>query len=399
MKQITILLSSLFLALLFNACASKPILKQYVPEGKDNTVHTKTKAAKNDPFVQEKPAQSSTKEQKKLLKKAGKKDKAYLIPIYYALQEREYNNALSQIESLDYTYPNNEDLYYLEGLAYLKKNHLSKALNSFNKCIAINQNRGDAIFYKSFVLKKLDRFGAALSAINKAINIDDTPSLLVYQESLSNKGNNWTEEGREAILYFTRATIYKSLMQYDIALDDINKAISISPKEDYYYYGLKGQIYFITQEYSVAYKNLQKAISINSNEWGPWNLMGTIDLYSGKHYQAIKHFKKADELNFESSDSSTNLGLAYWLAGERNMALESMGAAIVKKPNADLYFHLANFHHIMKNKAQAGIFFKKAQQLEPNILSVRTNLSKMPPQDSPLYAFYKEEIKAAKKYN
>jgi hypothetical protein len=39
MKQLTILLSSLFLALLFNACASKPILKQYVPNEKVKTVY------------------------------------------------------------------------------------------------------------------------------------------------------------------------------------------------------------------------------------------------------------------------------------------------------------------------------------------------------------------------
>lgn len=398
MKHITILLSSLFLAFLFNACASKPVLKQYNPEGKNNTVYADTEKAKYVKVVQKKPDQRSNTEQKKLLKKAGKKDKEYLIPIYTALQEMEYNNALSQIESLDYTYPNDEDLYYLKGIAYLRKNHLSKALNSFNKSISINTNRGDAFFYKSLVLKKLERLGAALGAINKAITIEDTPSLLANQESLSYKSSGWTEEGREATLYFMRASVYKSLMDYDTALGDINRAISISPKENGSYYRLKGEIYFLKQEFNVAYKDLQKAVTINSGDWASWNLMGQIDLYSDKYYQAINHFKKAAKLNHESSISTTNLGLAYWLAEERDLALESMGAAIAKQPNAHLYFHLAYFHHVMNNKSQARIFFKKAKQLEPNILSKRLKLSKAPPQDSNLFAFFKKEIDTAKKY-
>lgn len=396
MKQITIILSSLLLCI--NACASKPVLKQYNPEGKNNTTYAKTEHTKNDNIVLNALYQRSFKEQERLLKKAGQKDKDYLIPIYIALQEKEYNNALSLIESLDYTYPNDDDLHYLKGIVYLKKNHLEKALNSFNKSISINNNRGDALFYKSLVLKNLERLGAALAAINKAINIKATPSLLAYQENLSSKSSDWTEDGREATLYLLRALIYKLLMDYDTALGDVNKAISINPKDNDLYYRLKAEIYFIKQDFNVAYKNIQKAVTINSDDWSSWNLMGQIDLYSGKYYQAIKHFKKSNELNPESSISSTNLGLAYWLAEERDMALESMGAGIASKPNAHLYFHLAYFHHVMNNEIQARIFFKKAQQLEPDILNKRLKLSKAPPQDSHLFIFYQNEINTAEKY-
>lgn len=403
-KLCNLLLVFLTILLFLNSCASKPKLNPYNPKGKDNTVYVDKEKEKYNPVLQKKTVQRSIKEDiqskfsKKLLKKAGKKDKEYLIPIYNALQKKEYNNALSQIESLDYTYPNDEDLHYLEGIAYLEKNDLTKALSSFSKCISINKDRGDALFYKSLVLNKLKRLGAALNTINNAINLKNTPSQLVYQESLRHQSSDWTKDGREASLFFMRATIYKSLREYNTALDDINKAISINKEENSNYYSLKGEIYFLKKEYRVAHKNLKKSVTIYSDNGWAWHLMGIIDLYSEKYHQAITHFKKADKFDLESSISITNLGLAYWLAGERDMALESMGAAIGKEPNGQMYFHLAYFHHVMNNKSQARIFFKKAQQLEPDIVEVRTKLSKLPPQDSGLYAFFKKEINAAKKY-
>lgn len=393
MKRVIIIVSSLCLVLLFNACVPKPVLKQYDPDGKGNAVYPEVNQAKNDFSVQKKSSKKKDKGNKVVLKK----DKEYLAPIYSALQRKDYNNVLAQIESLDYTYPNNEDLFYIQGVVYFEKKHFSKALDSFNKTLSINNQRGDALYYKSVVLHRLQRLGAALTAINQSIEIESTPSQLVYQESLKHKGINWTEAEREADIYYMRALILKLLLEYDDALNDINKAISLISNNNYYY-RLKGEIYFDKQEFNIAYKSFQKASAIKADDWNSWNQMGIIDLYSGKYYQAIKHFKIADKLNPKSSTSITNLGLAYWLAEEKDLAFETMGAAIAKEPNAQLYFHLAYFHHTMKNNEQARSFFKKAQQLEPSILDIRLKISNRTPKDSHLYEYYQKQINAAKKY-
>ena len=394
MKQLTIILSSFCLALLFNVCVPKPLLKQYDPDGTGSAANSDswetTRKAYSEP---KKSSKKKNKENKVVLKK----DKQYLAPIYSALQRQEYNNVLEQIESLDYTYPNNEDLFYIQGIAYIRKGHYSKALDCFNKTILINNQRGDALYYKSLVLFWLQRPGTALTAINQSFDIEGTLSQLVYLDNIIHKNINNTETGCEAEMYNLRANIFRVLLDNDAALADINKAILLN-SSNHHYYRLKGEIYFDKQEFNTAYKSLQKATAIKADDWISWNTMGMIDLYSGKYYQAIKHFKIADELNPKSSTSITSLGLAYWLAEEKDLAFESMGAAIAKEPNAHLYFHLAYFHQTMNNNEQARNFFKKAQQLEPNILDIRLKLSNRPPQDSHLYEFYQKQMNVAKKY-
>ncbi|MDA3916911.1 MAG: hypothetical protein PF690_08060 [Deltaproteobacteria bacterium] len=335
---------------------------------------------------------------KKTMKETGRTDKQYLLPIYSALQNKQYNSAINQAEKLRTIHPGDEDIFYLQGIAYFEKTEFSKALHYFEKTTSMNSNRGDAFFYKAMVLTKLNKPKIALDAINTAINNKNAALQLVKQEQLRFKGT-WTVGGRRAALFFMRAVINKSLGHLNNALSDINTAISLSPYQSSSHFETRGDINFLKTEYSLAYTDFKKAVELDPEKGKVWLVMGAIDLYRGSYDRAITNFNKAVKINPERYNGAlANSAIALWIKGEKNSALEALGGAIKKKPNAHMYYHLAYFHHLMGNRAQALANFQKAEQLKSNILKLRSQFLKRPPKASPTYTFYQQEYKTAQLY-
>ena len=335
---------------------------------------------------------------KKTVKETSRADKQYLLPVYSALQNKQYNSAINQAKKLRTIHPGDEDLLYLQGIAYFEKTEFSKALHYFEKTTSMNSNRGDAFFYKAMVLNTLNKPKIALDAINTAINNKNTAFQLVNQEQLRYKGT-WTVGGRRAALFFMRAVINKSLGHLNNALSDIDTAISLSPYQSSSHFEVRADIHFLKTEYSLAYNDFKKAVELDPEKGKAWLAMGAIDLYNGSYDKAITNFNKAVRINPDRYNGAlANSAIAFWIKGEKNSALEAIGGAIRKKSDAHMYYHLAYFHHLMGNRAQALANFQKAEQLKPNILKLRSQILKRPPQTSPTYAFYQQEYKTAKQY-
>jgi len=337
---------------------------------------------------------------KEILQETGNTDKRYLVPIYTALREKQYNKAITLAKKLQSVHPDDENLYYIQGIAYLEQNDLMTALRYFEKTSSINNNRGDAYYYQSLISHKLNKDNRALSSINTAIHNEQTAFQLMNQEKLRYAGK-WTVEGRRAHLFFLRAAINSSLHKTDDAFSDVNRAISLSPYKSAEHFKLRGNIYFYEKsELSLAYSDFQQAAELAPNDGDVWELLGSIDTYMGHYDQAIIELNKAvilapDRLN----EALGYAAVAYWLKGDRNSALDAMGKAIRKKPDYNMYYHLGYFHHLLGNPSQARANFKKAEQLQPKILNLGPwLLTKVLPRNSPAYPFYEHEYATAKKY-
>jgi len=334
-----------------------------------------------------------------ILEKTGNADKEYLLPVYVAMKKKEYNSVINQAESLKSEHPNDEDLYYIQGVAYYEKGDYASALRYFEKTVSMNSNRGEAFYYKAVMLHQLDKPEPALNAITTAINNKNTVFQLMNQDQLR-VGQDWTVEKCKARMFYLRAVINQSLRQRDNALSDINKAISFLPYIDDALLATRGEIYFYKNQYTLAYNDFQEVIKANSEDASPWELMGRIDTYRGHYDAAAIKFNKAAELEPERYSYALGLaGVAYWLKGDQNAAMESMGNGISKEPSFNMYFHLAYFHHLMGNRSQAQINFKKAEQLYPDVLSWSAyKQAKLLPKNSGIYTFYQQELKTAKTY-
>lgn len=199
--------------------------------------------------------------------------------------------------------------------------------------------------------------------------------------------------------FFMRVVINKSLGHLNNALSDINTAISLSPYQSSSHFEARGDLYFLKTEYSLAYNDFIKTVALDPEKGHAWFAMGGINLYNGSYDQAITNFNKAVKINPDRYNSAlANSAIAFWIKGEKNSALEALGGAITKKPSAHMYYHLAYFHHLMGNSAQALANFQMAEQLKPNILKLRSQILERPPRTSPTYKFYQQEYKTATQY-
>ncbi len=337
---------------------------------------------------------------KEALQEAGKSNKEYLIPLYIALEQKQYNRAISLARDLQANHPHDADIYYIQGIAYFEQNNLTKALHYFEKTIEVDNNRGDAYYYQALMHYKSGQTNKSLGSINTAIANGETAFQLMNQEKLRFSGN-WTVAGRRAHLFFSRACINNTLRKKDDALSDVNRAISLSPYKSAAYFKLRGQLYFYEKsELSLAYSDLQQAAELNPKDGDVWEVLGVIDVYTGHYDQGIVKLNKAVNLAPDRLNEALGYAaVAYWLKGDQNSALEAIGKAIRKKPGYNMYYHLGYFHHLLGNPSQARANFKKAEQLLPNILNLGSlMLSIVLPENSPTYLFYKHEYETAKKY-
>jgi tetratricopeptide (TPR) repeat protein len=105
------------------------------------------------------------------------------------------------------------------------------------------------------------------------------------------------------------------------------------------------------------------------------NLLGVINSKKGAQEQAIRHFKRAVELNPVFPDAYNNLGVALRSLGRREQAIQNYTRAIAIKPDyADAYFNLANTFRDLDRREEAVQNYKKALQIAPNHLGARNNL-------------------------
>ncbi len=324
----------------------------------------------------------------------------YLTPVYQSLKDKQYNTAINQAENLKSAHPNDADLFYLQGIAYYKKNDPTSALRYFEKTISINSKRGDAYYYLAVMYFRLDKSKKALNSINTAINNEKTAFQLMNQEKLRHRGD-WTVEGRRANLFYLRALINEDLGKNDAALSDVDTAISTSPYKSPAHFKTRGNLYFFKKSnFYLAYNDFQKAVEIDPEDGFTWHYLGLIDSYMGRYDKAIFNLNKAVELEPDRlMEALGDAGVAYWLKGDKSSALKAIGEVIRKKPNYDMYYHLAYFQHLMGNPVQARINFKKAEQLESGILNIYSwKLAEQLPKSLPSYHFYQQEYETAKKY-
>jgi len=111
-----------------------------------------------------------------------------------------------------------EDFFKYFKIAYSGNNYSSimydtrGAIQDFNEALMINPNYDFAYFNRAKVYEELNLFDNALADINKAIK-------------LNNKSD----------YYMSRAIIYKSLKETEKSLNDFNKAIELNPKNGFAY--------------------------------------------------------------------------------------------------------------------------------------------------------------------
>jgi len=334
------------------------------------------------------------------MRKQGETNKPlFLDGVYQQLRNGNPEQAITECEYLRSLRPDDNDVYMLEAYAYGEIKDYSSAVDRFSRVISSDPSRGDAYWFRADNFHYLKQYNDALRDIQNALNNSKTASQVIkfYTEMKGDDGS-MSEKSINAYTYYKSASLHYHFGQMGIALEDINHAIQLKPGKPIFY-GLRGKINFSNLQYERARADFKKVLGDEPNTAAAWNFLGFISLQTGDYDSAVMQFNKAIKNNCSSSGGClTNLGVAYWLQGDKIRSLESLGRAFRTKPDFNTYYHAAYFQHLSGNQEKALEYYKKSYALDHDLLNKRETTLKHCPLSSPTRKFYQDEFNNAKRY-
>ena len=175
---------------------------------------------------------------------------------------------------------NNSTLYHSLGIAYIATDQLDKAIDAMQKAIAIDKDKDSYYFELGALLERTGEFERAINNIKRSIELNPMHS----------NAHNF--------LGYIYAMQGKSL---DKALDHLNKALSIQPRNGYFLDSLSW-IYFKKGESKKALRELKRAMVYTSPDPVLYSHLGDIHFSLMNYVEAGKAWKTSLFLTLEKVD-------------------------------------------------------------------------------------------------
>jgi len=284
-----------------------------------------------------------------------------------SLQQKNFNDAITQINKAISINSNHHALYNNLGVAYKETEKYESAIENFKRAIEIKPNYAEAYNNLGIIFKKKYQYREAYN--NYKIAIELNPN---YAESYNNLGLLYgdTKRHKEAIMNFSkaielnknyidayknRANIYSLDKKYSFAIKDYNKLKILEPDKENIYESLiffnKNQIC----DWKNYKKNLRKIENYLTNNQvivdyiGPWKLLSCTDSleiikkntnnYNDKEYKTKKEEKKL----FPHIYPKKKIRIAYYSPDFRRHAVSHLIANVFENHNKD-DFETIGFH-------------------------------------------------------
>lgn len=134
----------------------------------------------------------------------------------------------------------------------------------------------------------------AQAKMNKELYREAAEDYNTYYYAVNGKVND--------LFYYLREQAYYKAKNFKGALDDIDKAVEMNPK-DATYLAEQGAVNLRIARYDEAVKSLQAALAIDPKFAACYRLIGFCQLQQGKKTEACENFAKAKELGDEAVDT------------------------------------------------------------------------------------------------
>jgi lipoprotein NlpI len=187
-------------------------------------------------------------------------------------------------------------VFYFRGLAFLNTDQVDKAIEDFDRAIALDPYFRDAFLNRGTALEKTGKFDKAIENFDKAIAL--SPS---YEA------------------YFNRGITFEKMGQLDKAIADYDKAIALNPSR-YEAYHAGGTLYGKTGIFDRAIEYFNKYIAINPKHAESYNNRGLSYVYIGQDDRALEDFDKAIALDQTIAVTYRNRGNLYLRTGKKGLA-------------------------------------------------------------------------------
>lgn len=254
------------------------------------------------------------------------------------------------------------NVYAFRGMALLKSGFINDAVRDFS--IAISTSPHAAYYYnRGLAYRQLgdDKKAAADFGVagKETKSIDfwyNDPTFSEVAEVLERKPD-------DADAHSDRARIYWRARNYDKALQDINRSISVDPAR-YDFYGTRSRLYFETGRYDLALKDISIALQRNSTYLDGYLHRASIYYMNNKYAMALDDLDQVVRIDSRNYEGYANRGLIYYQLGEPDHAISDFNVALsIHADSASIYYNRALAYTAIGDKVRADEDFIHARKL------------------------------------
>lgn len=164
--------------------------------------------------------------------------------------------------------------------------------------------------------------------------------------------------------YYYRAHVYNALMNYEMAIRDLDIAIELDPKySDAYYW--RAHTYKSLGSYQQAIRDFDKAIELNPKRYTAYHDRGFLyGRFFNSYYQAIRDFDKAIELEPKYQVAYDDRAFAFKILGDYQRAINDFDKSIELSSHPLTYLARGLAYHKLGNYRWAIRDYNKVMELE-----------------------------------
>ena len=211
--------------------------------------------------------------------------------------------ALGSVTSLD-----TPDGTYDAGVAYLRANHLEKALEMFDRTLSMKAAHADAVNAKGVILTKQARYDEALELFREALQLEENNG---YRMNI-------------ALAYYMKGERETADLMFEgvVALDDsygdlFDFMSSVGEAQEYYDVGVS---YLRQVSLDKALEQFDLALQSDSKYSEAVNAKGVVLCRQGRYQEALEFFEQAAQLEPEQLGFQLNISLTHHLLGDLKKA-------------------------------------------------------------------------------
>jgi tetratricopeptide (TPR) repeat protein len=262
---------------------------------------------------------------------------------YTLFKAKMYSQALADCQFILKKDPNYWQAYQTIGHVYGAQKKYKEAIAQYTKSLAIHPNEANTLEGRGICYEELKDYKNALNDFTAATKgVADEPIELLLRRGILNTVMNNSKAAledfnkilklnpKEDRAYAARATSYRNLDRWDLAIADSNSALRIAPNEPAYI-SARGDAWFFKKKYNEAISDYTQALKLKK--------AGTFFISRGRCYQeqekdelALADFNSALELNPNDKDALRARGYLYTDMYEYDLALKDSETILKQHP-------------------------------------------------------------------
>ena len=259
------------------------------------------------------------------------------------LEEKDYENAIQQLNKAIQNNSNFTRSYNLRGNCYNNIQQYEAAIADYSKALEIDPKYELAWYNRGNTKKNLGQYEAAITDYSKALEIDPKnvdawngqgvakTNLGQHEAAIADYSKALEIDPKYVLVWNNRGLAKYNLGQYEAAIADYSKVLEIDPK-DVDVWNNRGRAKYNLGQYEAAIADFSKALEIDPKFVNAWSGRGTAKDDLGQYESAIADYSKALEIDPKYVQAWHNRGIVKKNLGKYEAAIADYSKALEIDP-------------------------------------------------------------------